>query len=412
MRPTRATLLALLLPAAITLTACSESTTEPPATQVVPIGGLFSLSGNWSTLGLTSEAALELAVEDINASLDFIGSWLRLRALVEDTELDPERALDAARRMREAGVRITLGPQSSAEVEALKSFADANGLLVVSQSSTAGSLAIPDDNILRLTPGDSLEIVALGALMLDDGIEAIVPLWRADAGNQGLANAMRAHLPTLGIGVSPGAEYGTSQTDFDETLAVIRGEVEEAIAAVGAARVAVALAAFDEAVDLFHAAANDPVLSAVRWYGTDGIARSAALENGASAADFAVRVGFVAPIFGLSDANARKWRPIVERIGERTGLDADAFAVAVYDGAWVAAGAYLEAGADADAESLRTRFMEVADAYRGGTGLMRLNADGDRAEGNFDFFALEPVGDGFRWVRVAHYDTRTSELVR
>src|SRR5690554_6925952 len=123
MRSTRATLLALLLPAAITLTACTESTTEPPATRVVPIGGLFSLTGNWSTLGLTSEAALELAVEDINASLDFIGSWLRLRALVEDTELDPERALDAARRMREAGVRITLGPQSSAEVEALKSFA-------------------------------------------------------------------------------------------------------------------------------------------------------------------------------------------------------------------------------------------------------------------------------------------------
>ena len=32
----------------------------------VIIGGLFSLTGNWSTLGATSTAAMELATSDVN----------------------------------------------------------------------------------------------------------------------------------------------------------------------------------------------------------------------------------------------------------------------------------------------------------------------------------------------------------
>lgn len=412
MRAARAFFLALLLPATFTVLACTESATEPGITDEIVIGGLFSLTGNWSTLGTTSKAALELALEDANEVLRLGNSSMRFWPLVEDTELDPQIAKEAAARLRAAGAVVTLGPQSSAEVEALMGYAKANGLLVVSQSSTAGSLAVPNDNILRLTPGDSLEIVALSALMTDDGVEAVVPLWRADAGNQGLAHAMQAHLPTIGIEISAGVEYGTSQTDFTAVLAVIRGEVEEAIAAVGASRVAVALASFDEAVQIFQAARLDPVLSSVKWYGTDGVALSAALEDDAVAAAFAAHVGFVTPIFGLNDANERRWRPIVDRIQERTGLEPDAFAVAVYDGAMVAVQAFLSTGADVDAESLRTRFIQVADSYRGGTGPMKLNDDGDRSEGDFDFFALQPDGAGFRWVRVAHYDTRTSELVR
>ena len=62
-------------------------------------------------------------------------------------------------------MQVIIGPQSSAELAALKSYVDQNPVLVVSQSSTAGTLAVKNDRILRFTPADSLEGVAVSALM-------------------------------------------------------------------------------------------------------------------------------------------------------------------------------------------------------------------------------------------------------
>ena len=68
----------------------------------------------------------------------------------------------------------------------IKPFADAHNILVISQGSTASSLAVPGDNIFRFCPNDRREAEALVALLQHDGIRAIVPLWRNDAGNNGL----------------------------------------------------------------------------------------------------------------------------------------------------------------------------------------------------------------------------------
>ena len=84
-----------------------------------------------------------------------------------------------------------IGPQSSAEVARIKPYADANNILVISQGSTASSLAIPGDNILRFCPNDTREAEALVALLQHDGIRAIVPLWRNDAGNNGLHDSVQ-----------------------------------------------------------------------------------------------------------------------------------------------------------------------------------------------------------------------------
>ena len=56
----------------------------------------------------------------------------------------------------------------------IKPFADAHNILVISQGSTASSLAIPGDNILWFCPNDRSEAEALVALLQHDGIRAIV----------------------------------------------------------------------------------------------------------------------------------------------------------------------------------------------------------------------------------------------
>jgi len=42
------------------------------------IGGLFAMTGSWSTLGLASAAALQLAADDLNAHFSRIGSKIEV----------------------------------------------------------------------------------------------------------------------------------------------------------------------------------------------------------------------------------------------------------------------------------------------------------------------------------------------
>jgi branched-chain amino acid transport system substrate-binding protein len=97
----------------------------------VKIGVLVSLTGSWSSLGKNTVAALQIAPAD----LKYINPQyppVRFRFLVRDTQLDLEKALDAIQDLNARGVKIIIGPQSSAEVAMIKPFADGHNILVIS----------------------------------------------------------------------------------------------------------------------------------------------------------------------------------------------------------------------------------------------------------------------------------------
>jgi branched-chain amino acid transport system substrate-binding protein len=148
-----ATALSLLM-AMGAVAADSDPPHNAPDVQEVLIGGLFSLTGNWATLGQTSAVAVEIAVDEVNRYLEGNAAGLRFRVSVVDTRLEPERAMEKARALHASGAQILIGPQSSAEVAHLKPYVDANDLLLVSHGSTAGNLAIPNDHVFRFTPSD------------------------------------------------------------------------------------------------------------------------------------------------------------------------------------------------------------------------------------------------------------------
>jgi branched-chain amino acid transport system substrate-binding protein len=391
--------------------ACASSPTRPTEREVL-IGGLFSLTGSWHALGQTGLAAMELAVEDVNRYLEGNAAGIRFAAAIEDTWLEPDMALQKAQALRARGVQLLIGPQSSAEVAHLKSFVDANGLLLVSPSSTAGSLAIPGDNVFRFTPSDDLEGTAISALMWEDGVRAVVPVWRDDAGNAGLEAATRTHFTGLGGMVHEGVKYGTGTPDFSTTAATLRQHVEQAIAQHGAEKIAIYLAAFDEVVQLFARVATDPVLSSVRWYGSDGVALSDAVVGSPQAAEFAVKVGYPNPVFGPDEGASDIWEPLSARIRARTNLQPDGFALAVYDAVWVVARAYIASGATEEIEKLKEAFTTAAASGYGATGWTVLNEAGDRKYGDFDFWAVRMQGATPHWTRVARYESRTKRLVR
>lgn len=411
-RARRIAWLSTLIISAVTAVGCENEPSAPASDREITIGALFSITGNWATLGVPSKAAMEIGIEDVNKYLADGGSGMRFRASIRDTKLDPAVALAQVTALKAAGVEVVIGPQSSAEVAAIKSYVDANGVLVASQSSTAGTLAIAGDNIFRFTPSDTLEAVALVGLMNADGMKTIIPLWRNDAGNIGLQVATRALFGAVGT-VKPGVQYAANQPDFTAALASLRTQVQAAIAERGGTTgVAIAHAGFDEVVDIFKLAAADPVLSSVRWYGTDGTAQNEPLRTDATAAAFARKVNFWTPIPGVDAGASARWQPVATRIAARAGAAPDAFALAVYDAVWVTAQAYLATGGPGRFAALKKAFVTAADGFYGASGWTTLNAAGDRRFGDFDFFSLSQSGSTFTWTLRAQYDTRTGLLKR
>ena len=383
--------------------ACGDDSSSGPDTgnQLV-VGALLSLTGPGQTLGRTSEAALALAADDVNARLSDQGSPVRVSLRIEDTGLDPSQALDRLRTLTDQGVRIFVGPQSSSEVAALKPFADSAGVILLSQGSTAGSLSIPDDNVFRLVPDDAAEGAAMVELLREDGIETVVPLWREDAGNQGLHDAVERLFEAAGGTVTPGASYAPGTTDFTAPWATIRTEIEAAVAQGGAGTVAVYFASFEEsAVAIFAAANADPAFSQVRWYGGDGVVQSSLVLGDSDAANFAAATAFRAPTYGLDDQLLQEHADLIAAIEARSGFPADAFTLAAYDALHVAALAYADVGLGS-IPSYRSALLAQAAAYAGATGNTALNPAGDRTVGDYDFYQV-CAGNPASWQRVAAY---------
>lgn len=378
---------------------------RPRVTQTpkeVVVGAILDLASGWTSLGRGSRVTLQLAASDANAAFVRSHSPLRVRLRIVDAKGEPALALRELRGLAASGVHVVVGPEKSSEVAAVRAAAATTGVVVISQGSTAHSLAIAGDNVLRFVPDDIREGEALVALLSHDKVDAIVPVWRQDAGNAGLASSVRRQFAAKGGKVSQGVPYAERTTNFTRVAASIAAQAAT-LRAGSATHVGIYLAGFDEVVDLFHAARVTPTLETYPWYGSDGVALSTRLVDDKSAAAFADVVGYPNPTVGLSAAAVRAARPVVARARKKLGRAPDALALTAYDALRIAVAGEQRTGGGGGAR-LRRAIVAAANSHVGITGRMTLNRAGDRAYGSFDFWSVCPRGAKFGWVRTFDYE--------
>ena len=397
------TIIAIFI-AALAFQSCKKAR-NLPITKAIKIQGLFTLSGSGNTLGITSSAAIQLAADDVNKYLADKGLPYSVGVNVTDTKHIADLATAQFQLAKSDGVSFIIGPQSSSELAAIKPLADQSNIIIISQSSTAGSLAIAGDAIFRFCPADKVEGVANANTIYKDGKTALVTVALDDAGNKGLQTSVGAAFAGKGGVVNAVTPYAVTTSDYSGIVADIKTKVQALTTTYGADKVAVYLASFDEGVQIFKLAANEPSLNAVKWYGGDGSVLSAAFTGNQAAADFAIATNFTAPSLGLPDALKDKWQPVAARIKSKTGLTADAFALAAYDAVWAIAYT-LEAnnGDVSDFAKLKTSFTEQANSHQGISGADKLDDAGDRASGTFDYYGIESKDGKYDWIFIKSSD--------
>jgi len=369
--------------------------------QKVKVAALLSQTGGWSNLGITSKAALEIAVDEINADFRCRHLPFQFELTVFETQLNPVIAAQTVANISANGYKFIIGPQSSAELALVKPYADSLGILVVSQGSTASALAIANDMIFRYVPGDQIEGAALANSVKNAGKQALVTLARNDAGNLGLQSAVENNFSILGGTVISVGNYETTVTDFTAVLADVKSQIIGLNSTYTNNQIAVYLASFDEAVALFNQASADPVLAGVNWYGGDGFVKNSALLQDPLASEFAVATQFFCPDFGLPLSSEYLWSAIITTIDGMTGIQSDAYTLAAYDAMHVISKLVeSEDGIPSNSTSLQTAFLNVSNGYSGATGVISLNENGDRSSGSFNYWGLENVNGTYQWVFV------------
>lgn len=396
-------------------TTANEVIMPPDGSHVITLGALVPLSGIFSSTGESTGAALEIAVKDVNDYFSKSGSQTRVGLIIEDTKTDPVVALEKLHDLAEKGIRIVIGPLTSAELNALKKYADDNDILLIS-TSTAPSLAIPGDNLFRFVPDDTHQGKAIATKMWNDGIRVVVPMWRSDLWGNDLYSSMKKNFEMLGGTVVDGISYvphtgelsaSLNRINFilwDQELKSINSMVSQATSLHGTDKVAVILVAFDEVLPILMMAGMHPDLSSVRWYGSDGSAKNDALVRNSHSAMFSMKTGFLNPMYGI-DENNERLKLLEEEIEHKTHMHPSTYAIVAYDAFWVAALTQNATLATNDFSSLKTTLVQKANSYLGVTGNTTLNDAGDRKYGNYNFWVVSEKEDhdGFYWESVGKY---------
>ncbi len=402
-------LLFALLLSGLFITGCGDDPAATPDTREISLGAVLALDGSLSYYGTTAEAALELAVEDINQEL---GTEIKLNPIsVRNSHTNPDSALAALQALKGSGLNIVIGPQSSSEVEHVRTYADENNMVLISPSSVARSLNIEGDNVFRFSPDDTYQADAIAAMAANDQLNVMITVYRDDTWGFDLAKLITENFENQQIQAYESLYYEPADTDFGFLLNELENIVKGNVDVYGADKVGVCLLSFGEAEKILEQASTRPELAGVKWYGASAIAQSPRLLQNPKAAAFAQTTGYPCPILALNESLKSKWEPLKQRIKSATGQEADIYALVAYDAVQVAVRNLLAIEND-DVSAFIAKLPETAASYTGMTGPIELNPAGDRAIGNYDFWAIRDSGNGPEWERVAFYNSTTKVLTR
>jgi ABC-type branched-subunit amino acid transport system substrate-binding protein len=387
--------------------------------QIVTIGALIPITGVSSSLGESEGAALKIATKDINEYLFKTNSSIGIKLVIEDTQTNPSVSLEKLKHLAAKGIKIVIGPATSEDLKATQDYADKNGIVLISPSATATSLAIKGNNVFRFVPDDTHQAQAISKLMWDDGIRVVIPFWRTDVYGNDLVKATKQSVEELGGRVADGVGYIPNTGDFaaslnrinfivwDQDLKALDSKVNQAISQHGVDKVGVYSVAYDEIAPIFIQALNHPTLSKVKWFGSDKETLNNKIIRNTEAAAFAVKTNFTTPIYAVENDNDERLKHIEDQIHEQIERTPRSYASVAYDTLWVAALAENNTKATHDINYLKNTIVKIAHSYQGITGNTTLNQFGDRKYGDYDFWAVRnsesTTHDSFIWKRIGKY---------
>lgn len=358
------------------------------------IGVLNTDTGDLASFGPAVRASLAIAEREIGDRLGAQGTPVSLSFIYADTATDPATALLKIKELNEQGIRFFIGPMSSGEIDAVKEYAAAHDLVLISPSSTSETLSKSDDAILRTTAPDHGQAVAIAAALQYFGTRFYCPIWRADDFGDDLTLLVGREFQRRGGNFAPGSRYPSGTTDFTDALRQLEVQLDAYADFFGQRSAAVYAIAFDEIFELITQASVRPFFPPVRWYGSDGIALNSRVLEDSVVGDFIRKTEMLSPIFS-GDRTAPDFERIRSEIQSTLGRTVRPYALMAYDAALLFATVASDTSIDErSARDIAASLIEVSKRTIGATGNLTLDSNGDRAPGQYEYWKVITGEDG------------------
>ena len=385
---------------------CTKTETKDPLDgKTIEFGALLDLTINNPENGIATKAAIQFALEDLNSYATIAGRNVSFTCSFADTKMDTTEAKNQLKSMYDKGIRMFVGgPYSSTELKSVMPFVKQNQCALINSSSTSIGLNYAGSNVFRLCPDDNNQALALVTAAKTEGITALIPIIRNDIWGNSLADAFKTRFIEVGGFVYPGSIYSTSETSFTSLAGTIQSQVNEAVAAYGADKVAVLALTYSEIDGIFTAAIQYEDLGLVKWYGCDGNACLDILTSNVAFAAFALKTGFMSPITGIGNAwtTPEFTTQLSSKIELQTGVVPGVTALSAYDATFIMGMAALQVG-NTNMDKITATIPQVCDLYDKMGIERRLNVNGDLAKSDYIFWKVIHTENGYNWDKFATY---------
>ena len=332
----------LLLASAASLALASMATA-----QEVKIGTVVGFTGPLESLAPDMAGGSELAMNEVNASGNFLNGATVVSVRGDSTCIDAAAATAVAERLITSdGVSGIVGADCSGVTNAmLQNVAVPNGMVMVSPSATSPALTTVEDNGLffRTAPSDARQGVVMTEVIMDRGFKSVAVTYTNNDYGQGLADSFAAAFEAAGGTVTLVAAHEDGRADYSAEVG--------ALAAAGGDVLVVAGYVDQGGSGIIRAALDSGAFETFVF--PDGMVSSALVENFGSEIDGS---------FGQHPGTDSEGASIFETLASEAGFDGtQPFAKESYDAAALIMLAMQAAGSSNPAD-YAGEIMDIANA--------------------------------------------------
>lgn len=352
------------------------------------------------------EFIADMAMRDINEHCANTGLNCNFEFLLSNANGTAAKALDLTQMYKNMGIDLVVGYGWSCQLCVTRTYAEDNGMVLLSPSSRTPQLA-QEDNIFRLCPHDFKQATPTVKMMRSLGVTDTFVIQRDDLWSDGLAESFKKEFEEDGGRVQeviryPGEIVGDGFLPYVKMAnAAIRDLAEKQ----GQEKAAILLISFSENRQILERASSHPALMGVKWFGSEDTVNSSSIQE--TSCPEAAAVSLISPIPSMTKNNIylRINRAFVNEFNRNLSYY-DAY---VYDCCWVMALSVLEAGTD-DGDVMRTVLPRVASNYSGMSGPCTLDAYGDRAAVDYDIWGYFDVDGETKCLKCGFYNATTGAV--
>ncbi len=357
--------------AVLSFAACGETTpSQDEVDNVLLIGGIGPLTGDYANYGTSVANGAKLAVEEVNANGGVNGFTFELS--FQDSQGDPDSATAAYGKLMDNGMDISLGAVLSGETTSVVAAAKDDGILVLTPSGSAKAAIEGSDTAFRVCFSDPSQGTASANYIADNALaDKVAVFYASDIDySKGLYDTFKAQCEVRDIEIVEVQTFtADSSTDFSTQIAAIKKS--------GVKLIFIPIYAAEAATFLTQAKTAEAFEDDVLFFGCDGLdGILQKIDNPKNAENVMMLTPFAA------DSQDEKTQHFVnEYKADFNGATPDQFAADGYDAIY----AFVEAikKADITPENRGEDFNERMVAAMleievpGVTGTMTWGADGE-----------------------------------